>query len=111
LYRVIRDRQVALPDDTELLAELKSVRLRESGVGQFRLDHDQGQHDDQAVAVGLLAVTLLEPRRRRRGVVSIADREVIEATAGEHPSTHGSGSGIYAEHESLIKTQRSWLPR
>lgn len=35
-----------------------NVRLRETSPGVYRLDHDQGRHDDMAVAVGVAAFHL-----------------------------------------------------
>jgi hypothetical protein len=70
LYRLLRDGLLDLPDDAELLAELAEVRLRESSPGVFRLDHDAGRHDDRAIALALLCVSLLEqPLTRRRSIV------------------------------------------
>lgn len=59
LYSLLRSRRIRLPrlDDT-LREELLNVRLRESAPGVFRLDHDSGRHDDQAVAIGLVAQDL-----------------------------------------------------
>ncbi len=68
LYRLIQDTNLALPEDPELLAELASVRLRPSGPGLLRLDHDRGRHDDRAVALAMAAHRLLDrplPRRAR----------------------------------------------
>jgi hypothetical protein len=68
LYRLIHDANLALPNDPELLAELASVRLRSSGPGLLRLDHDRGRHDDRAVALTTAAHRLLDrplPRRAR----------------------------------------------
>jgi hypothetical protein len=48
LHQAIRGHRIALPDD-----ELVSVRLRKNTLGVYRLDHDSGQHDDQAVALAL----------------------------------------------------------
>ena len=42
-----------MPPDEDLLGELGSVRLRKNTLGIYRLDHDSGQHDDQAVALVL----------------------------------------------------------
>ena len=61
LYRVLRERRLALPDDDELLDELANVRLRETSPGVVRLDHDPDKHDDRAVALAL-AVHHLEDR-------------------------------------------------
>lgn len=59
LHNLIRDRAVELPDDAELVDELVHVRLRRTGPGQYRLDHDSGRHDDRAVALALAAHWLL----------------------------------------------------
>ena len=40
LLQLIRERSLALPDDPELLDELRNVRLKETSPGVFRLDHD-----------------------------------------------------------------------
>jgi phage terminase large subunit-like protein len=65
LYRLLRERAVALPDDEELLDELAAVRLRETAPGSYRLDHDPNRHDDQAVAVAMGAYWLVEHARSR----------------------------------------------
>jgi hypothetical protein len=49
-----------LPDDELLLAEFAAVRLRKNSLGIYRLDHDAGQHDDQAIALALGAHHLLD---------------------------------------------------
>ena len=69
LDRLLRERLLELPDIAELVTELASVRLRETAPGNYRLDHDQGRHDDQAVAIALLASELLENRHRRRRAI------------------------------------------
>lgn len=60
LHLCLRNRTIDLPDDADLRAELGRVRLRETSPGVVRLDHDSGEHDDQAVAIGLACETLLE---------------------------------------------------
>jgi len=57
LHQAIRNHRVALPDDETLIDELASVRLRKNSLGVYRLDHDSGQHDDQAVALALVLTT------------------------------------------------------
>lgn len=59
LHLALRNRLLWLPDDEELLTELARVRLRETGIGQARLDHDSGDHDDQAVAIAIIVAELL----------------------------------------------------
>jgi len=59
LYQLIREKRLALPDDSALLDELANVRLRESTPGVVRLDHDSGKHDDRAVSLALAAHSLI----------------------------------------------------
>jgi hypothetical protein len=49
-----------LPDDPDLFAELSNVRIREASPNVYRLDHDQGQHDDRAIALALCVQHLLD---------------------------------------------------
>jgi hypothetical protein len=60
LHLLLRDRRLALPPDDALLTELARVRLRETTPGVVRLDHDPGEHDDRAIAIGLAALALTE---------------------------------------------------
>lgn len=60
LYTLLRDGLYELPDEPDLLAELTNVRLRETSAGTMRLDHEAGQHDDQAVTIALGAQMLLK---------------------------------------------------
>ena len=59
LHLALRNRLIWLPKDDDLLSELSRVRLRETSPGVVRLDHDSGQHDDQAVAIGIAVAVLL----------------------------------------------------
>lgn len=69
LHGLIRDRALQLPDDAELLDELTNVRLRETSPGVYRLDHDQGRHDDRAIALALAAENLLSKPPVRWGLM------------------------------------------
>jgi hypothetical protein len=60
LHQAIRNHRIALPDDEVLLDELVSVRLRKNSLGIYRLDHDSGAHDDQAIVLALGAHHLLD---------------------------------------------------
>lgn len=62
LYGLLRDRNLSIPDDAELIDELAHVRLIEKSPGVFRMDHDPGRHDDRAVALALAATSLLKER-------------------------------------------------
>ncbi len=66
LHLLLREHRLALPDDAGLLDELAAVRLR----GAHRFDHDAGEHDDRAVALGLAALALTERTEGRGGIVS-----------------------------------------
>ena len=55
-------RLISLPDDPDLLDELRNVRLRETSPGVLRMDHDADQHDDRAIALALAASKLLDGR-------------------------------------------------
>ena len=59
LHVAIREHQVALPDDPELLEELANVRLREVSTGVMRMDHDSDKHDDRAIALALAVEKLM----------------------------------------------------
>lgn len=59
LALLLRNHNLALPDDEDLLAELANVRLRETAPGVVRLDHDADGHDDRAVTLALAAQHLM----------------------------------------------------
>ncbi|MGH3220235.1 MAG: hypothetical protein ACRDPY_16285 [Streptosporangiaceae bacterium] len=60
LYQAIRQHRLDLPADEDLTDELGSVRLRKNTLGVYRLDHDSGAHDDQAVTLALGTFQLLD---------------------------------------------------
>jgi hypothetical protein len=60
LFGCLRDRSILLPNIPELLSELSSVRLVETGPNLLRLDHKSGSHDDMAVACAITAAALLD---------------------------------------------------
>jgi len=91
LHLLLRDHRLALPDDRELLDELMTVRLRETAPGVLRLDHDAGQHDDRAVALGLAALALTERPEAGAGGISIPHR--LRASTNQ---SRGAASAGYA---------------
>jgi len=52
--------RLELPADEDLTEELTAVRLRKNSLGIYRLDHDTSGHDDQAIALALGVVWLLD---------------------------------------------------
>jgi len=60
LYTSLRDRAIEIPDDPELISELQTARLVETGPGTVKLQNPAGTHDDVAVSVGMTVVDLLD---------------------------------------------------
>jgi hypothetical protein len=60
LFTSVRDRSVELPDDPELISELQTARLVETGPGTVKLQNPVGTHDDAATALGMCLVDLLD---------------------------------------------------
>ena len=85
LHLALREHRLHLPDDDKLLSELRTVRLRRTNFGDFRLDHDSGSHDDQAMAIGLAVVELAAPSSHSGPVIHSdeewAHRELLTARA------------------------------
>jgi phage FluMu gp28-like protein len=65
LYRLLRDHQLALPPDEDLIDELSNVHLVETSPGSYRIDHDPDKHDDRVISLALAANHLLANRKRR----------------------------------------------
>jgi hypothetical protein len=84
IYTLLRSHRIALPDDEDLREELLGVRLRENQPGQYRLDHESGRHDDQAVTVALAAHLVLSGDASPRLVVldDVDDEDLAPAAPG-----------------------------
>ena len=59
MHRLLKDRQLKLYDDEDLIEELGNVRLIETSPGSYRIDHDSGEHDDRVISLSLAAQHLL----------------------------------------------------
>jgi phage terminase large subunit-like protein len=81
LHLALRNRLILLPNDDDLIAELGRVRLRETSPGAVRLDHDSGEHDDQAVAIAI-AVAVLQGQVQARGELLIPQGRVTLSLRG-----------------------------
>jgi hypothetical protein len=106
LLRALRSRRISLPNDPVLLEELAGVRIVENAAGVPRLDHDAGQHDDQAVAIAL-PVHRLTDLPPAGGPLNYSDEEW--ATFGRH---HGQtfvpllvGTGFAADTSLGMPTE------
>jgi hypothetical protein len=60
MFTHLRDRAVEIPDDGELIRELQTARMVETGPGTVKLQNPPGTHDDLAVAVGMCVVDLVD---------------------------------------------------
>ena len=60
LHVALRDHALRLPDDTELLDELRTARIVETGPGLVRMVNAPGTHEDAAVALGMCLVHFLD---------------------------------------------------
>lgn len=58
LYIALRDRALSIPDDPELIAELKTARMIERGPGVVKMENPTGTHDDAATVVGMAVAVL-----------------------------------------------------
>lgn len=110
MHLLLRERRMALPGDLALLEELGSVRLRETSPNVFRMDHDSGQHDDMAIAVGLAALALTEtPDYSGQGMITnpakVASRPV-ERTLHDRTAPIGGGLPALPTPAELRRTQR-----
>lgn len=85
LHLALRNRLILLPDDQDLRSELGRVRLRESAPGVVRLDHDRGDHDDQAVAIAI-AVSVLQGEARVGAGFMAAYKRELEARGPQAPA-------------------------
>ena len=83
LHQSIRQHRLELPaDDDELADELLSVRLVKNTVGTYRLDHDAGNHDDQAVSIALGVFWLLDAAPEPEFTILAGDPDGWLANAG-----------------------------
>jgi phage terminase large subunit-like protein len=80
LHLALRNRLILLPDNEDLRSELGRVRLRESSPGAVRLDHDSGEHDDQAVAIAI-AVSVLQGQSLQGAAFLTMWRRELESAA------------------------------
>ena len=76
---LIRNHQLALPDDPELLDELSHVRLRETAPGVLRLEQDADRYKDRAIVLALAATRLLDRPPSVRPAISTKGPPLITA--------------------------------
>jgi len=109
LHLALRNRTISLPDDEDLRAELGRVRLRETSPGAVRLDHDAGEHDDQAVAIAIACAVLQGVVQSELRIFSATDlpmrlQRIPQAPVGRG-STEGGMGGKVSEKGTWIPSQ------
>jgi len=72
LFVALRDRALVLPDDDELISELQTARLVETGPGVIRMMNPRGTHDDLATSVGMAIVHLTDHPTNLQGRFDLA---------------------------------------
>jgi hypothetical protein len=72
LFVALRDRALVLPDDDELISELQTARLVETGPGVVKMQNPRGSHDDLATAVGMAIVHLTDHPTNLQGRFDLA---------------------------------------
>jgi hypothetical protein len=102
LFRLLRDRALALPDDPELFDELTRVRLRETAPSVVRVDHAAGEHDDRVIALALAASAIVEhgrigPMMRPRPLTSYDRNDGAADLAAAFPTTLRAADGSYVD--------------
>jgi hypothetical protein len=60
MHVALRDRAIELPDDEEVVAEGRTVRLVETGPSTVKMQNPPGSHDDVFQAIAMVVVDLLE---------------------------------------------------
>lgn len=80
LVTSLRDRAVELPDDEELLSELGSVRVVETGQKMLKMSNPAGTHDDVATAVGMVIQELTRQPDLTGGRIFSATQERYQRT-------------------------------
>jgi hypothetical protein len=114
LLPVIQAAGVEIPDQPDLLRELRGLERRRGPSGKDRVDHRPGSHDDRANALAGL-VSLLPARRELAPVLpdymsgSALSADDDGRDANDHAAVLDSGGGLsdYARRE---KRARRFLP-
>lgn len=103
LHQAIRNHRIALPDDEVLLDELMSVRLRKNTLGVYRLDHDSGLHDDQAITLALGAHHLLDADAGAQAWINWARKKAAAAIAGREARELESAAAVTARVDAAVR--------
>jgi hypothetical protein len=90
LVSIVNSGSIELPDDPDLLRELRGLERRRGASGRDRVDHRPGAHDDRANSVAGLADLLVGRARGLRpsdlygegGLCDEPGERVVEVTAG-----------------------------
>lgn len=100
MHLALRNRQLALPPDEELIDELANVRLRQTSPGVYRMDHDPDRHDDRAVSLAMAVHHLIES----------APRQLITATPVELLRQNPWREDLARDGETVMPSARTMMP-
>jgi hypothetical protein len=111
LATALRDGRIEVPDDPELVAELGSTRLVETGYG-VKLVNPPGHHDDLAVVVGMLTAALATPLTVRAEVATPAGDLPGATTLSPLAAAGAPGRHLLYEHIGGVATftPSGWNP-
>ncbi len=109
LYTLLRDHRLAIPDDDDLRRELAAVRLVETSPGMFRVDHDRGAHDDQAIAVGMAAAWLDAKGAHRPARLTSVAGQHVGASPAPRPNRRRASAQLVST-ATVVERRRRELP-
>ena len=91
LHRLLRDHQVALPEDAELIDELANVKLVETAPSSYRIDHEASAHDDRVISLALAAHRLVTTSAKPK----VDRKKLAAAMANASAELWKPGSGAF----------------
>jgi hypothetical protein len=98
LFTGLRDRAIELPNDQELISELQTARMIETGPGTVKLQNPAGTQDDVAVATGMCVVELLN---LLDGLPAQWGGQALVVAVGREPShEHLVGHDVVDDHRA-----------
>ena len=93
MHRLLRDHQVALPDDPDLIDELANVKLVETAPSSYRIDHEASAHDDRVISLALAAHRLVTTSAKPK-----VDRKKLAAAMAQSSAELWKPSGLTLDY-------------
>jgi hypothetical protein len=102
LFRLIRDKDLRLPRDAELIDELAHVRLHETSPGTYRMDASSGHFDDRVLSLAMSAYTLLNEPQAPVGY----SEEIAAINAGMRDANRRRGTTTEEIFSGQVETEQ-----